>query len=105
MIPSDSHAGSSVPRERDDEEPRQVAAQRLLKALEGRRAGRTGLSESGTVLEQQRVAPLARRKRGIVHGPSDIGGGAVARIPRTELKPPSGRADSEGGFVQVVTWW
>ena len=53
-----------------------MSAESLFEALESRRARGGGSGEGGAVLEQELVAPLALRKRGVVHGSARIGGGA-----------------------------
>ena len=76
----DRHARGAPARKCDDQQAREVSPECRFETLEGRRAGR-GDSEGGAVLEQELVAPLALRKRGVLHGPPSIGGGPPPEDP------------------------
>src|SRR5262249_1948885 len=71
----------------------ELPAGRLLEPLEGRRPRSGDSGEGSAVLEQQLVAALALRRRGVVHGLPRIGRAGGAWIPRTELKPLPGPAE------------
>jgi len=60
-------------RKRNDKQPRQLSAEGALEPLERRRARRGDSGEGSAVLEQQLVAALALRRRGVVHGLLRIG--------------------------------
>jgi len=59
---SDDQAGTPAPREGDDEESRELAADRLLEPAEGRRPGVPGARHRNGVLpEEVRASPSVRR--------------------------------------------
>src|SRR5262249_57108753 len=70
-----------------------LRAERFVEPLEGRRPRSGDAGEGSAVLEQQLVAALALRRRGVVHGLPRIGRAGGAWIPRTELKPLPGPAE------------
>src|SRR6266511_663933 len=68
----EAEALAAAAREGRDEQPCELVSERLLEADECRRPRIAGVCQGGAVLEQQLVASLALRKRGVVHGPVGI---------------------------------